>query len=161
DGGAWSACASPKTYTGLADGGHTFDVRAVDAADEADPTPATHSWSIDASPPNTTITGNPPAVSNSSSASFSFSSSEPGSTLACRLDGGNFSACTSPASYTGLANSSHTFEVRAADAIGNVDPTPASFTWAIDTVRPSVTINQAAGQADPTSSSPIHFTVVF
>src|SRR5207249_9840831 len=30
-----------------------------------------------------------------------------------------------------------------------------------DTTRPTVTINQAAGQADPTSSAPINFTVVF
>ena len=27
--------------------------------------------------------------------------------------------------------------------------------------RPTVTINQAAGQADPTNASPINFTVVF
>ena len=31
----------------------------------------------------------------------------------------------------------------------------------IDTTAPTVTINQAAGQADPTSASPINFTVVF
>src|SRR5438105_2052676 len=30
-----------------------------------------------------------------------------------------------------------------------------------DTTQPSVTINQAAGQADPTSASPINFTAVF
>jgi len=30
-----------------------------------------------------------------------------------------------------------------------------------DTTRPSVTINQAVGQADPTSASPINFTAVF
>src|SRR4029077_11778066 len=33
--------------------------------------------------------------------------------------------------------------------------------YTIDKVAPSVTINQAAGQADPTSASPINFTVVF
>ena len=32
---------------------------------------------------------------------------------------------------------------------------------AADTTAPTVTINQASGQADPTSSSPINFTVVF
>ena len=30
-----------------------------------------------------------------------------------------------------------------------------------DITSPTVTINQAAGQADPTSASPINFTVVF
>src|SRR5438067_8600389 len=31
----------------------------------------------------------------------------------------------------------------------------------LDTVAPSVTVNQASGQADPTNSQPIHFTAVF
>jgi VCBS repeat-containing protein len=31
----------------------------------------------------------------------------------------------------------------------------------VDTVAPTVTIDQAAGQADPTSAAPINFTVVF
>jgi hypothetical protein len=30
-----------------------------------------------------------------------------------------------------LAGQQHTFEVRAVDTQGNVDPTPASFTWTI------------------------------
>ena len=39
--------------------------------------------------------------------------------------------------------------------VGNTTPPPP------DTTPPSVTINQAAGQADPTSTSPINFTVAF
>ena len=41
---------------------------------------------------------------------------------------------------------------------GNVNGVRATT---IDTTAPSVTINQAAGQADPTSTSPINFTVTF
>ena len=86
----------------------------------------------------------------------------PGSlTFECDLDGSGFSACTSPQGYTSLADGSHTFQVRAIDGAGNTDPTPASFTWTIDTDAPDVTINQASGQADPTTSGPINFTVVF
>jgi hypothetical protein len=43
--------------------------------------------------------------------------------------------------------------------LGNGDFTGQSYT--IDKTQPSVTINQAAGQADPTSASPINFTVTF
>ena len=42
---------------------------------------------------------------------------------------------------------------------GNGNFTGQSYT--IDKAAPSVTINQASGQADPTSASPINFTVIF
>jgi FlgD Ig-like domain len=50
DGGAFAACTSPKTYTGLALGDHTFLVRAT-ANGVTDPTPASTSWTISAPPP--------------------------------------------------------------------------------------------------------------
>jgi peptidoglycan-N-acetylglucosamine deacetylase len=85
--------------------------------------------------PDTTIDFGPSATatSTSSSASFTFSSSEPNSTFECQLDDEAYSSCTSPKSYSALADGSHTFYVRAIDAAGNVDPTPASQTWMIDT----------------------------
>jgi DNA-binding beta-propeller fold protein YncE len=46
DSGGWQTCASPKTYTGLAHGSHTFQVRAIDSRGRADPTPAKHSFTI-------------------------------------------------------------------------------------------------------------------
>ncbi|HEY3378248.1 MAG TPA: ice-binding family protein [Armatimonadota bacterium] len=50
----------------------------------------------------------------------------------------------------------------AADTAGNTAPTAGpSATFIVDSTSPSVTINQAIGQADPTNSAPIHFTVVF
>ncbi len=59
-------------------------------------------------------------------------SSRPNSvtTFNCSLDAAAFAACTSPQTYSGLTNGSHTFQVRAVDAAGNVDPTPATYTWA-------------------------------
>lgn len=55
DGGAYASCTSPKTYSGLAVGTHTFNVKAVDAAGNADPSAATATWTI-SSPP----TSSPP-----------------------------------------------------------------------------------------------------
>ena len=143
DAGAWTACTSPEAYSGLADGSHTFRARATDGAGNTDATPAAYSWTVDTTAPQTTIDSSPSNPSSSAAPSFDFSSSEPGSTFECRLDAGAWTACTSPEAYSGLADGSHTFSVRATDAAGNTDPTPASYTWTVDATPPG------GGLADP------------
>jgi len=44
---------------------------------------------------------------------------------------------------------------------GNASSTSTDNTISYDATRPSVVINQAAGQSDPTSGAPINFAVVF
>jgi hypothetical protein len=135
DSGAFAPCTSPKSYSGLALGTHTFQVRATDTNAITDPTPATASWTITATPPpNTTIT-RAPSDGSSTSASIMFGSSASGSTFECKLDGGSFLPCTSPESYTDLAVGEHTFLVRAT-ANGVTDPTPASTSWTITAPPP-------------------------
>jgi DNA-binding beta-propeller fold protein YncE len=82
--------------------------------------------------PTTTITAGPSGTVNQSGASFGFTASESGSTFRCRLDGGAFASCSSPKSYSGLADGSYTFQVRATDFSRNTGPA-ATRTWAIDT----------------------------
>jgi hypothetical protein len=158
DSGGFTACTSPKPYSGLTSGSHTFRVRAIDPAGNVDPTPATHTWTVDAVAPNTTITSSPPALTNSASATFGFSSSEPGSTFECQLDGGAFAACTNPHAYSGLADGSHTFSVRATDPASNVDPSPATFTWTVDTGAPDTTITTAPSNPSNNASPSFSFT---
>jgi hypothetical protein len=143
DNGGWTACTSPKAYTGLAVGSHTFAVRATDAAGNTDGSPATQSWTVEApSPPpdttapDTSILSGPAATTASTSASFGLSASESGSTLACKLDNGSWAACTSPKDYSGLSVGSHTFAVRATDAAGNTDGSPATQSWTVEAVTP-------------------------
>ncbi len=145
DGGAWEACSSPKSYGGLSDGSHAFSVRATDVAGNTDATPASYSWTVDTIAPNTTITSNPANPSNSSSASFEFTSNESGSSFDCSLDGGAWLACSSPNGYSGLSEGSHAFEVRATDNAGNTDPSPASYAWTIDLTPPDTTITSNPG----------------
>jgi hypothetical protein len=91
----------------------------------------------DTTAPETSITNGPSGTVTVASASFSLSSSEPGSTFQCRLDGGGWAGCTSPKTYSGLTNGAHTFDVRATDAGGNVDQSPATRTWTVDVTPPS------------------------
>ncbi len=49
----------------------------------------------------------------------------------------------------------------AQDAAGNANTESNTFSITYDSVRPTVTVEQAAAQADPTNTAPIHFTVTF
>ena|GEM_PF-1461058 len=131
---AFTACTSPHTTAVLADGPRTFEVRAVDAAGVVDPTPAMRTITVDTTPPDTTIASGPSGFTASTTAAFTWTSTEAGSTFQCSLDNGPFGPC--PVNYTGLSQGAHTFRVRATDAVGNTDPTPASRTWTVDTVAP-------------------------
>src|SRR5262249_56520107 len=112
--------------------------------------------------PDTTITANPTNPTTSTTASFSFTGNDGSGTgvasFQCQIDGGGFSTCTSPQTYTGLADGSHTFQVRAVDVVGNVDPTPASFTWVIDTVAPDTTITSTPTNPSTSPNTSVNVT---
>jgi hypothetical protein len=131
DGGAYAPCASPRFYTALPEGPHTFEARATDPAGNTDPTPAAHSWTIDLTAPQTTVDSGPADPTTATDATFTFSANEAGSTFECSLDGAVFAACTSPVTYTGLAPGAHTFAVRATDPAGNTDASPATYSWTV------------------------------
>ena len=129
DDGSWAACVSPKTYSALSEGDHSFEVRAT-AGSNTDPTPATFSWTIDLAP-ETTISVQPGSTTLSTSADFAFTSDDGDATFECKLDSGSFESCSSPASYSSLSNGSHTFSVRAVDVGGTSDASPATVTWTV------------------------------
>jgi hypothetical protein len=137
DAGSFGNCASPRLYSGLDDGSHTFSVRATSLGNLGPTTEYT--WTVDTVAPGTAITSTPPALSTSGSANFSFTSSEAGSTFACGLDAGGATLCESPKTYVGLGDGAHTFRVQAVDAAGNVDPSPAAYSWQITEVGPGTT----------------------
>jgi hypothetical protein len=93
--------------------------------------------SRDITPPNTSLTQAPPASTSSISAAFSFVSSEPKSSFACKLDGGRWGRCNPPRSYLSLALGSHQFSVRATDPAGNTDQTPATYGWTVTAPVPA------------------------
>ena len=94
--------------------------------------------------PDTIIDGGPLGATNSATAAFRFSSDASHSTFECKLDypgsPGDFVQCSSPASYSSLADGAYTFSVRAVDEAGHIDTTPAESYFSVDTAAPDTQI---------------------
>jgi hypothetical protein len=110
---------------------------------------------VDTIPPETFVHSGltPGATTSNTTQSFAFTSNEPGSTFECRLIGRSdvWEPCKpgdDSITYTDLAEGSYTFEVRAIDPAGNVDPTPATRSFTIDTTAPTVAITDVEQVAD-------------
>ena len=115
----------------------------------------------DTTAPDTTITSGPPSTTSATTASFAFSSNETGSTFQCSLDAAAFTSCASPTSYSGLADGSHTFRVRATDPAGNTDQSPATQTWTVGTTPPppgTITRESVSTTVNTTASSTVSVT---
>jgi hypothetical protein len=140
DGAAFTSCSSPVTFSGLAAGSHSFVAKAVDAAGNVDPVGASYSFTV-YSPIQTTIISSSPsaALVNVKTMSISFTANQPASGYRCSLDGAAFTSCTSPVSYSGLADGAHTFTVKAIDQFGVTESTGASKSWTVDTTPPTIT----------------------
>lgn len=80
--------------------------------------------------PDTQITRAPPHRTKNKTASFQFKATTAGSSFECSLDGEAFAPCTSPATYR-VRLGEHSFEVRATDSSGGVDPAPATRQWTV------------------------------
>lgn len=81
--------------------------------------------STDDNPPRTSIDASFP---DGDTADFSYTASESAS-YECSLDGASYTPCDSPSTFSNLHPGWHVFAVRATDAAGNVDPSPAIIRW--------------------------------
>ena len=151
------------TTASLADGPHTFEVRATDTDDNTDPTPASRSFKVDTVAPETTIISGPEdgSTTNDNTPTFGFVSSEPNSSFECRAVGlTDWESCTTP--FTAPIESpdgTYTIEVRAKDAAGNVDDLdPAQRTITIDTLAPETTIDSGPDEGSIINDDAPSFT---
>ena len=92
--------------------------------------PASQAPCPDTSAPDTLITLAPKSKTKKKQARFEFSSSEAGASFECVLDGGPFEPCNSP-KIIKVSKGEHNFQVRARDAAGNADGTPATLDWKV------------------------------
>jgi hypothetical protein len=106
---------------------------------------------LDLEPPDSAIDAGPSGPVAEASPEFRFSSGDASATFECRLDEGAFAACASPLRPPVTGDGAHVFRVRAIDAVGNADPTPAERGFTIDTTPPDTVIG--AGPAGPTKAA--------
>jgi hypothetical protein len=131
DSGPLALCSGgAKTYAGLAEGQHSFQVVATDSAGNVSTT-AERDFAVDLTPPETAITVAPSGVVQTGSAHIEFGASEAASGFACSVDGAAPIACSSPLNLSGLGNGNHSIAVAATDLAGNVDATPDLRTWTV------------------------------
>lgn len=171
-GGTWSV-----TSSALGDGTHSITAQATDAAGNTSSASAATSVTID------TLAPNPPSKPTMTAASDTGVSSADGITKATTptfagttekksiltLRDGGVAIATSAAvnsgnynltSSTTLSSGTHPITATATDIAGNVSSPSAVFTALVDTAGPTVTLNQAAVQTDPATTSPVSFTAV-
>ena len=148
----FTSCASGIEYTNLSEGSHAFEVRAKDSAGNTDETPASRTWTVDATAPDTTITSGPTEGSTVSSRdqAISFTSTEDGSGFECSVDNGaTYQPCSSSDTFT-FTEGPNTFKVKATDAAGNEDSSAATRTFTVDTTpdttAPTVTSTSPSGK---------------
>jgi hypothetical protein len=143
--GLYTACGGPsdkgESYSNLTDGTYTFTVRGRDPSGNPDHSPASQSFTVDRTAPDTVIDTGPQGPTADATPTFTFHSTEPSSSLACFLDG-------SPVACTGgtftpqddLADGPREFSVLATDAVGNSDSSAAIRSFSVDTTGPEITV---------------------
>jgi len=128
DDGAFASCATGKTYTDLAEGPHTFHVKATDPQNNTGGE-TTLGWSVDRTPPAVTITY--PAAGSTTPSSIMVTWNGDATAYSCRLDGGSPQSCASPWPLMGLSGGPHTFVLTAVDGVGNEVSLPP-LTWMVN-----------------------------
>jgi uncharacterized protein YkwD len=137
DGAFPSACSSPAAYSGLAIGTHTF---VVTVSNGAGSNSASYSWTVTSSgsAPTVSFSSTPTASNTSPNASFSWTTTGSVTGTTCSLDGAFPSACSSPASLSGLEIGTHTFVVTVSNGAGSGS---ASYSWTVKAAKVPPTVS--------------------
>lgn len=152
----FAVCTSPVNLTSLAVGSHNYRIRARDPAGNLS-TLFTHAWTVNqtaTTPPN--LVSTPAALTNQTTASFSFSGNGLVS-FECQLDNGAYASCVSPRVYNNLTSSPHTFRVRGTNG-NNVVSDPVQYIWTVDTVVPTMpTLTSSVGAVSTINTASFTF----
>ena len=187
DGASFSSCSSPKSYSGLVSGPHTFKVAAKNGSSGLGPQ-ASRSWTVDATPPTvTSISTVDPSPTKASPLHWTVTFSEAvsgvvaadfglvrsgmsGSSITTVSPAGPASSYTVTVSTAGASGANGatlglnlTSKGSIQDSVGNplAGSTPVvGQAYLFDTTAPTVTSITTTGPS-PTNHGPLHWTVTF
>lgn len=149
-GGRWSAEVAPAP----APGAYRLRAAQTDEAGHRGIAEAAVTVGDRPSPPETTITRGPEAVTGTSAVELAFTADRPDATFRCRLDGSDWNVCRSPWT-TSTSSGDHVFEVRARDGLRQDEAEPARYTWTTDLIRPDVTVTRPAHDDRTRDTTPL------
>jgi len=153
DGTGYAGCTSPRTYSSLSEGKHTFSVKAVGSGGAVS-VGTSFTWRVDLTPPPPPTVAGIPTTTTSTNAEFGLSNSESGVTYRCKLDAAPWAGCGGRG-YWGLGEGNHSLAVTASDVVGNVSA-PTVVPWNVNFAD-----MPAAPCGDPTEPTGIRHLVVF
>lgn len=164
--GATVGCGSPKNYTGLSQGPHTFQVRARDAAGNEDPTPTARTWTVDTVAPASPVISRPAGDSLIDDSIVTVSGTAEANSTVEVFDGTTSKGTTKAdaggdwsKALIGVADGSHTYTARARDSAGNTSATSNTRTVVVDTTNPTVETRKPTGKkVSPTAKPFVTFS---
>jgi hypothetical protein len=154
----------PYEYSGLGDGSHTFQVRAINTQGTGIST--VFSWLVDTQAPTTTISAGPANPSAGANVTFAYAASQLSSTFECSLaaqgQADSFASCPAGGTtYASLGDGSYTFRVRATDKAGNQGQA-AAYAWVVNNsitgppATPPATTFPPLTIPKPPATTPLH-----
>jgi len=147
DSASFTSCSSPQSLSGLAEGSHTFTVRATDTLSHIEPSPAFVTWLVDTTAPSVSITSPSNSDTVSGSVTISASNSDAGSGISSvqfLLDNAPIGSSGTANPYsitwdtTSATNASHTLDAVARDVAGNY--ATSSITVTVDNTIHTYTV---------------------
>ena len=149
-------CTSPWSVPGpLAEGSHTVTVQSRGISGTLGGSSSV-TWVVDLTAPASVLLAGPTSPTNSTSASFTFSSVG-ATSFGCALDGAAAVPCASPYVVSPVSEGSHTMVVSASDAAGN-PAQPGTSVWTVDTTAPPAP-SILTGPAAVTNQTGVDFVV--
>jgi hypothetical protein len=165
DDGPFESCTSPKEYSSLSEGFHTFEVRVFGAAGPDFSGSAYWDWTVDTTAPAAPVISSPPEGGRVGSSFTVSGTAEANSTV--HLSEGAALMGSATATSTGtwsivlsdITEGSHAFKAKATDPSGNISGESNSQTVIVDTVKPAApSIPALKADSDTGSSSTDNMT---